>query len=156
MADSASRTLYRKVADDLRAQIASGSLPVGKTIPSTPDLEEIYGVSATAIRNAVRLLVSEGLLEGEQGKGVFVVATPDEAAQRKLSLQGVQSEVDGLRSEVKQLAGERQTEVAEKVEELQAAVGQLQADLRTLYDRLGQPYPHGQNDSKPKRRTSGA
>jgi uncharacterized coiled-coil protein SlyX len=56
----------------------------------------------------------------------------------------------------RQLANRQSSDVTARIDELQAEVGRLQADLRHLYDRLGQPYPHGLSDSKQKRRKSGA
>jgi GntR family transcriptional regulator len=160
LADVTSRTLYKKVADDVRSQIASGALQVGDQIPSTTELGKRYGVSSTAARNAVAVLREEGLVEGIQGKGVFVAATPAEIGERRLSVQTVHDEVAVLRQEVRSLGQQApdapSAEVAQKLDALHSAVGQIQTDLRTLYDRLGQPYPHGQKDPKQGRRKSGA
>lgn len=157
MTDAINRTLYQKVADDLRSQIASGVLQVGDQIPSTAELGLRYDVSATAVRNAVSLLREQGLLEGIPGKGVFVAATPSEMEQRKLSLQFVHEEVSGLRDALAALGERVETaqpaEVTAQLDALTTAVGQLQADLRLLYDRLGQPYPQNESAPKQKRRT---
>lgn len=160
MPDTISRTLYKKVANDLRSQIVAGALQVGDKIPSTPELSTLYSVSATAARNAVAVLREEGLLEGVPGKGVFVLATPADVDERRLSVESVHEEVSALRQEVQSL-GQRiddsqPSDVTAKVDELAAAVGQLQADLRALYDRMGQPYPHNESATKPRRRKSGA
>lgn len=143
--------LYKKVADDLRQQIASGRFPVGTEIPSTAKLSEQYDVSLGVVQRAVGELKDEGLLVGQSGKGVFVLATPEDAS----AIKTVDEQLDELRDEVGRLSDER-PEVITRIDELQAQVGRLQADLRHLYDRLGQPYPHGQSTPKPKRRTSGA
>ena len=68
---------YVQVAADLRAQIKSGSLPVGEKIPSMTQLRELYNVSNTVIRDALNELRREGLIVGQQGKGVFVQQKPD-------------------------------------------------------------------------------
>jgi DNA-binding GntR family transcriptional regulator len=149
------RVLYRQVADDIRAQIAAGALGIDDPIPSTSELMKLYGISNTAARNAVGLLRREGLVAGTAGKRVYVIATPEQAEAERVSVEDLTQEVGGLKAEVHRLA-EQHPEVTTRIDELQAQVGRLQADLRHLYDRLGQPYPHGQSTPKPKRRTSGA
>lgn len=64
--------LYQQVAADLREQIRTGRLKPGDQLPSAAQLQQIYSVGSTAIRNAMLLLRTEGLIEGHQGKGVFV------------------------------------------------------------------------------------
>ncbi len=71
---------YRQIADDLRRQIADGGYDLGAALPSTARLMEMYNVSNTAVRAAIRELQSEGVLIGQPGKGVFVARKPSEAA----------------------------------------------------------------------------
>lgn len=149
--------LYKQVADDLRRKIASGELAVGDEIPSTANLRDQHGVSIGVVRAAVRILQNEGLLRGQPGKGVYVRATPETAAEEAAALKSVDEQIAELRAEVKRLAGQQPSEITKKIDELQAQVGRLQADLRHLYDRLGQPYPHGRHDPQQhQHRTSGA
>jgi len=68
---------YRLIAADLRRQIESGELPPGAQLPSEEDLREEYGqdgqiVSRNTVRDAVKLLVSRGLVETRPGQGTFV------------------------------------------------------------------------------------
>lgn len=148
--------LYLQVAEHLRSQIASGKFAVGQKIPSTKELVDEHGVSPGAVRSAVKLLQSEGILIGQSGKGVYVRATPDVAAEETKALKSVDEQIAELRKEVERLASEQPAEVIARIEELRADVGRLQADLRHLYDRLGQPYPRGRSAPKTKRRSSGA
>lgn len=64
--------LYVQIQEDLRNKITSGYYEVGDIIPSEVELVDMYGASRITIRNAVNMLVSEGLLEKQQGKGTFV------------------------------------------------------------------------------------
>jgi GntR family transcriptional regulator len=64
---------YRQIADDLRRQITSGAIPVGRRIPSLVELEATYGVARDTLRKAVQVLKDEGLVETVTGMGVFVV-----------------------------------------------------------------------------------
>lgn len=63
---------YQRIVEDIRRRIASGELQPGEQLPSIAQLREQYGVGNTAIRNAMIVLRTEGLVEGHQGKGVYV------------------------------------------------------------------------------------
>ena len=72
---------YQQIAEDLRQKIASGVYPVESALPSTPRLMNQYRVSITAVRAAIRELQNEGVLIGQQGKGVFVARMPGDRTQ---------------------------------------------------------------------------
>jgi GntR family transcriptional regulator len=63
---------YVQVADHLREEIRTGRWTPGELIPSEAGLCEAFGVSRTAIRQALAELVGEGLLHKEKGRGTFV------------------------------------------------------------------------------------
>jgi len=63
---------YQLVADDIREQIVSGQLPPGTQLPFKRLLAVEYKVSEQVIDVAMVLLRAEGLIEGVQGKGVYV------------------------------------------------------------------------------------
>jgi GntR family transcriptional regulator len=63
---------YRQVADDLRRQIADGRLAVGARLPTATQLMANYDVSSTVVKAAINQLKIEGLVVGQQGRGVFV------------------------------------------------------------------------------------
>lgn len=67
-----SEPAYLQVARDIREQIKSGKLKPGDKLPSFSALCEHYKVSGTVIRTAMILLKAEGVLDGRQGKGVYV------------------------------------------------------------------------------------
>ncbi|WNV82899.1 winged helix-turn-helix domain-containing protein [Umezawaea sp. Da 62-37] len=73
---------YLQVADDLMSQMVSGTLKVGDALPSTSALTRQYQASATVVRSAIRELSSAGLVEGQPGKAVYVIALPHEPATR--------------------------------------------------------------------------
>ncbi|MDW5329056.1 winged helix-turn-helix domain-containing protein [Plantactinospora sp. KLBMP9567] len=62
----------QRIAQDIRNKIASGEYKPGDKLPSLRELIAIYDVSAEPVRSALLILQAEGLLEGHQGKGVFV------------------------------------------------------------------------------------
>ena len=73
MIDRNERTpLYLQIADELRSAVSSGVLPPGSRLPSESEMMRAYVVGRLTIRNALKVLSSEGLLISYQGKGTFV------------------------------------------------------------------------------------
>ncbi|MFI9104994.1 FadR/GntR family transcriptional regulator [Streptomyces fildesensis] len=70
-------TLADQVITRLRTQITSGEWPVGSRIPTEPELVEQLGVARNTVREAVRALAHNGLLDIRQGSGTYVVATSE-------------------------------------------------------------------------------
>ncbi|MFR9675469.1 FadR/GntR family transcriptional regulator [Streptomyces sp. TR06-5] len=69
--------LADQVISALRAQITSGEWPVGHRIPTEPELVEQLKVARNTVREAVRALAHNGLLDIRQGSGTYVVATSE-------------------------------------------------------------------------------
>ncbi|MFL6051896.1 MAG: FadR/GntR family transcriptional regulator [Actinoallomurus sp.] len=61
----------------LRQRITSGTWPVGSRIPTEPELVEQLGVARNTVREAVRALAHNGMLDIRQGSGTYVVATSE-------------------------------------------------------------------------------
>ncbi len=67
------RSLHVQVAREIARGILSGDLPQGSIIPGEMALCEQFGISRTALREAVKLLTSKGLLESRPKIGTRVV-----------------------------------------------------------------------------------
>jgi GntR family transcriptional regulator len=67
---------YRAIADELRAQVASGELGAGRLLPSESELSRAHAVSRVTVRKALELLRDEGLIDARQGFGWFVATDP--------------------------------------------------------------------------------
>lgn len=67
-----SEPAYRRVANDLRTEILTGRYVAGEKLPSYLQLAQRFGVSLGIVREAVGILRGEGLVEPQQGAGVFV------------------------------------------------------------------------------------
>jgi GntR family transcriptional regulator len=65
--------MYRKIAQDLREKIESDVIVPGDQLPTELVLRDRYGASRNTIRDAVRLLMSLGLVETRPGQGTFAV-----------------------------------------------------------------------------------
>ena len=94
---------YLHIAAEIREKIASGAFPVGQKIPSMSQLRELYQVSSTVIRDALSELRREGLIEGQQGKGVFVRERPPEAAVPSYGTTEIHRRLDALTETVRRL-----------------------------------------------------
>lgn len=66
--------VYTQIADDLRAQIAAGTLRPGDDVPTESELAERWRTSRGPIRNALAALRSEGLIETGRGRPARVVS----------------------------------------------------------------------------------
>jgi DNA-binding GntR family transcriptional regulator len=69
--------MYRYIADDLRAQIKDGMLAPNDKLPTEGDLSDKYEASRNTVREAIRRLTDEGLLESRPGQGTFVARQVD-------------------------------------------------------------------------------
>ena len=69
--------MYHQIADDLRAQIESGTLVPGAQLPTELELREKYEASRNTIRDAIKRLTGLALVETRPGQGTFVTQTID-------------------------------------------------------------------------------
>ncbi|MFI8185199.1 FadR/GntR family transcriptional regulator [Actinacidiphila glaucinigra] len=109
--------LFEQVVSGLRRQITSGAWPVGSRIPTEPELVRQLGVARNTVREAVRALAHNGLLDIRHGSGTYVAAT---------------SELAGVMRRRFEEAGRR--DVAEVRGALESAAAGLAATRRTAED----------------------
>ena len=67
---------YERLADMLRDRIAAGTYARGDKLPSEMELMDESGLSRSTVRHALKVLVDEGLIRTERGRGAFVADTP--------------------------------------------------------------------------------
>lgn len=84
--------LYYQLADVLRNRITSGEFNVGQQLPSERDLMSTFTISRNTVRDAIDVLVQEGLVERSHGKGMFV-----SSPQLKLGLSRMTSFTEDMR-----------------------------------------------------------
>lgn len=68
--------LYIQLQRILRAKILNGEYKQGEAIPSETEMMKLFQTTRGTVRNAISLLVSEGLVEQIRGKGTFVRLNP--------------------------------------------------------------------------------
>jgi GntR family transcriptional regulator len=69
--------MYRYIADDLRTKIKGGKLAQNEKLPTEGELSDKYEASRNTVREAIRRLTDEGLLESRPGQGTFVARVID-------------------------------------------------------------------------------
>ena len=78
-------TLYQRIADHVRELIETEQLRPGERLPAERELAEMLGVSRVPIRESMRTLAAQGLIEIRRGQGMFVVARDVEATVDQLA-----------------------------------------------------------------------
>ena len=66
---------HEVVADQLRQQIVSGELAEGDRLPPEEELTEHFGIARTTLREALRVLESQGLIAIKRGRGGGPIVT---------------------------------------------------------------------------------
>ncbi|MGP3972017.1 FadR/GntR family transcriptional regulator [Streptomyces sp. 6N223] len=126
--------LADQVIAQLREQIASGEWPVGSRIPTEPELVERLGVARNTVREAIRALAHNGLLDIRQGSGTYVAATSELAGvMHRRFADASPDSVAELRSALEaagaRLAARRRTE--RDLAQLDALLGRREAAWAT-------------------------
>ena len=65
---------YIRIYDALKKKIDDGFWEIGQRLPSERDLADDYEVSRMTLRQAITLLVEEGILERRVGSGTYVAS----------------------------------------------------------------------------------
>src|ERR1700688_3727564 len=78
--------LYEQIVQQVEASILKGQLKPGDQLPAERDLAQRFGVSRTAVREAVKTLREKGLVEAYSGRGTFVTNGTSQAIRQSLDL----------------------------------------------------------------------
>ncbi len=68
--------LYQQLYEILRAELARGQWQPGDMIPTETELTERYAVSRITVRQVLDMLVKDGLIYRQRGRGSFVAHPP--------------------------------------------------------------------------------
>src|SRR5216684_2750200 len=74
--------LVSQTAAAIRARIAAGRWLIGEQLPSEPQRATDLGISRGTLRESLRLLISNGLLDRRHGVGTFVARVPRPSIDR--------------------------------------------------------------------------
>jgi len=82
----AGRGVPAKIADELRSLIARGTLAPGTRLGQT-ELAEQFNASRVPVREALKLLSSEGIIEHDPNRGFFVTRLSKDEAEQLFTLR---------------------------------------------------------------------
>ena len=72
MEPSVTTPMYWRIAQELRQQIKSGHPGPGEQLPTELELGERYEASRNTVRDGIKWLTANGLVETRPGQGTFV------------------------------------------------------------------------------------
>jgi GntR family transcriptional repressor for pyruvate dehydrogenase complex len=73
------KSVYHQVVDQIKNSIFEGRITPGDRLPAERVLADMLGVSRASVREALKMLASEGLVSIRHGQGVFISEQdPDE------------------------------------------------------------------------------
>jgi GntR family transcriptional repressor for pyruvate dehydrogenase complex len=79
-----SSRLYEQIVQQVEESITKGALKPGDQLPPERELAEQFGVSRTAVREAVKALREKGLVEAYPGRGTFITDGTSYAIRQSL------------------------------------------------------------------------
>lgn len=80
----ATSRLYEQIVEQIERTILDGQLKAGDQLPPERELAQRFGVSRTAVREAVKALSEKGLVEACPGRGTFVTNGTSQAIRQSL------------------------------------------------------------------------
>lgn len=94
-------TRYRQLASVLRHRISSGEFPLGHQLPTVDSLAQTYGIAKVTVRQAFALLVEEGLISSQRGRGTHVIqAAPVPDERLRAAINDASVDAAGLQIQV--------------------------------------------------------
>ncbi|MFC7305925.1 GntR family transcriptional regulator [Streptomyces monticola] len=131
--------VYERIADDIRQRIRAGELSPGDRLPAETKLAEEFRKSVPTIQNALRVLVDEGLVEKQHGRGTFVRKPRARTLRNNSRHQWEKSRARAPQA-VRQETGATEHDTGLEIDELvfSAAYREIKADKR-LAEIFGVP-----------------
>jgi DNA-binding transcriptional regulator YhcF (GntR family) len=122
--DQDRRPASRRVADELRAQIASGRYPAGSALPSYRQLAAEHEVAVNTAMAAVHTLRDEGLVVSKPNAGAYVRDRANQA-DTEHELRVLRAELGELQVQLRQ-AGANLTAVGDRLSDVMARLRALE------------------------------
>jgi GntR family transcriptional repressor for pyruvate dehydrogenase complex len=77
--------VYEEIVAKIKDMIEKGRFKSGDQLPVERELAEVFRVSRSSVREALRSLESQGFLESRQGNGTYIASQPVESLVRPLA-----------------------------------------------------------------------
>ena len=130
--------LYEQIVQQIEESIVKGDLKPGDQLPAERELAQRFGVSRTAVREAVKALREKGLVEAYSGRGTFITDGTTQAVRQSLDLMVKIGQPEGAKhlAEVRAiLEPEIAALAAERIQESELAT---MREAVAVMDRSGQ------------------
>lgn len=88
------RNLHGQIIDSLRAMVLNGALVEGKRIPEAKLCDQ-FGISRTPLREALKVLASEGFIELRHNRGAVVAPVDPRNVAEQFELNGAMERLIG-------------------------------------------------------------
>jgi GntR family transcriptional repressor for pyruvate dehydrogenase complex len=100
-----SSRLYEQIVQQVEESIHKGAMKPGDQLPPERELAQQFGVSRTAVREAVKALREKGLVEAYPGRGTFITDGTSYSMRQSLDrmLRVGQAEGSGFLAEVREI-----------------------------------------------------
>jgi GntR family transcriptional regulator, transcriptional repressor for pyruvate dehydrogenase complex len=80
----AASRLYEQIVEQIARSITEGQLRPGEQLPPERELAQRFGVSRTAVREAMKALAEKGFIQSQHGRGTFVTDRSSRARRQSL------------------------------------------------------------------------
>jgi GntR family transcriptional regulator, transcriptional repressor for pyruvate dehydrogenase complex len=91
-----SSRLYEQIVEQIERSILTHALKPGDQLPAERELAEQFGVSRTAVREAIKALREKGLVEAYSGRGTFITNDKSQAFRQSLDRMIKLNQADGF------------------------------------------------------------
>lgn len=71
--------VYEEIVSKIKDMLENGRLKSGDQLPGERELSEVFQVSRSSVREALRTLETQGYLESRQGEGTYIASKPVES-----------------------------------------------------------------------------
>lgn len=85
--------IYHQIRNKIQEWIVSKEYGLGEQIPSETDLAKMFNVTRMTVRQAISLLIQEGLLTRKRGAGTFVTTDAELVGSLSLDFSGFMDEL---------------------------------------------------------------
>ena len=134
------RKLPEQIADKLREMIIQEEIKTGSKLPAEAELMTRFGVSRSTVREAVKILQTEHIVDIRQGQGTFLCAMPG-LAKDPLGLRFAdQNELTGQLLETRLIIEPNVAAIA-----AQRRTPEQIAAMKVLLDKMDNAYLHGED-----------
>ena len=123
--------LYEQIVQQIEESVQKGTLKEGDQLPAERELAQQFGVSRTAVREAIKALHEKGLVDAFPGRGTFITSGKSNSMRQSLDQILRNGQPDGATHlvEIREIL---EPEIASL-----AAVRADEQDLATMRDAVG-------------------